>query len=68
MIPDSLDPPGSREDAGLRWSASRTARLASYAAVALCLVNALLALLQCGPGQCPDNPTGYWAFGGGSLG
>ena len=27
-------------------------------------LNALLAFMECGPGQCPDNPAGYWIYGG----
>ena len=62
-IPDGFDKPGESPPRGASWAESRPARLAGYAAILLCISNAVLALMECGPGQCPDNPTGYWIFG-----
>jgi len=64
MIPGSFDR-GEEASAGTTsWSTNRPARLISYFALGLCVVNAVMALALCGPGQCPDNPTGYWIAGG----
>jgi disulfide bond formation protein DsbB len=64
MIPRGFDEPDAPREPRAQWSGSRVARLLCYGALALCAVNAILALMQCGPGQCPDNPTGYWLLGG----
>jgi len=63
MIPNSLYESGAKMAPVAQWAESRPARVASYAAVLICVTNAVLALMECGPGQCPDNPTGYWIFG-----
>jgi len=60
MIPGSLDESVTTDFARAQWAASGAARLASHAAMWLCIANAILALMECGPGQCPDNPTSYW--------
>ena len=64
MIPGGLGRAGEAPAEGASWYAHRPARVASYAALAVCVVNALLAFAECGPGQCPDDPAGYWIFGG----
>jgi disulfide bond formation protein DsbB len=63
MIPDGIDESGDDVNPRARWSGSRPARVVCYMAVLICVVNAVLALMECGLGQCPDNPTGYWIFG-----
>ena len=64
MIPGGFDAPGAPRAPGAHWEGSRVARWVSYGAFGLCALNAILAFSQCGLGQCPDNPTGYWIFGG----
>lgn len=36
------------------------ARIAAYLLIAVTLANAVGSFVQCGPIECPDNPTGYW--------
>jgi len=64
MIPGGLGQGNEGPEKDLSWASSRLARWGSYAAFFLCVVNALLAFMECGPGQCPDDPAGYWLFGG----
>ena len=45
------------------WNTSLWARLTSYLIFALCAINAGMAFMECGPLECPENPTGYWIFG-----
>ncbi len=35
-------------------------RLMAYALIVLVFANAVASFLQCGPMECPDDPTGYW--------
>ena len=44
-----------REQGGL-------AKVAIVAAMALVSMNVIVAFAECGPLQCPDNPTSYWLF------
>lgn len=64
MIPGGLPAETERPDSGTTWNGNRLARTACYLALAICGINAILAFMECGFGQCPDNPTGYWIFGG----
>lgn len=63
MIPGWLGRAEEAPAAASSWDAHRPARLASYVALGVCVVNALLAFAECGPVQCPDDPTGYWILG-----
>ncbi len=38
------------------------ANVANVAAVVLVSMNVIVAFAECGPLQCPDNPTSYWLF------
>ena len=64
MIPGGLGREDESPGEGASWASSRPARAATYAALGVCALNALLAFMECGPGQCPDNPVGYWLFSG----
>ena len=39
---------------------SGSARLAAYFLIAMTLANAVMSVVQCGFGECADNPTTYW--------
>jgi len=39
-------------------------RLAVGLLVLLAIANVVLAFAMCGFGACPEDPTGYWLFGG----
>ena len=41
---------------------SAVAKAAIALAVTLVAMNALVTFAECGPLQCPDNPTSYWLF------
>jgi len=41
---------------------SGIAKLAIVVAIALVAMNVLATFAECGPLQCPDNPTSYWLF------
>jgi len=38
-------------------------KVAIVAAVAVVAANVIATFIECGPGQCPDNPVSYWLFG-----
>lgn len=44
----------------LHWDNSPLARFACGLAMAMAVVNMVMVFLLCGPGECPDNPVGYW--------
>jgi len=41
---------------------SGIAKVAIVVAVTFVAMNALVTFAECGPLQCPDNPTSYWLF------
>jgi disulfide bond formation protein DsbB len=56
----SGDRTGARPPDGPRFVG--VARAAAYALVVAVLANALSTFAECGPIECPDNPTTYWLF------
>jgi disulfide bond formation protein DsbB len=42
---------------------SAVATFAGWWVIALTLVNAITTFVECGPIECPANPTRYWLFG-----
>lgn len=50
-----------------KFGGQKLAKLAFLVMMLLTAGNAVLALLECGPGVCEDNPTGYKLLGDGSA-
>lgn len=46
--------------ANARHQPGAGAKLAAFLVIALVLANAVTTFVQCGPIECPDDPTAYW--------
>lgn len=46
--------------ANVRHQPGPGAKIAAFFVIALVLANAVTTFVQCGPAECPDDPTGYW--------
>ncbi|MCH2108646.1 MAG: disulfide bond formation protein B [Polyangiaceae bacterium] len=55
-----LLPVDEHSPAPLSWENYRPARWMGYFVTGLALLQVIATFLECGPFQCPDNPTGYW--------
>ena len=52
------------DERSLNWENCWPARGICYFVLAMAAVNVIATFMECGPFECPDNPTGYWMFGG----